>query len=103
MKKPCECCDEIIPEFQNLSTEEEEIVRQTYRETGPITAIYKLREFTNAGLKDAKLWVDHCGEFVHRKTIPCPYCSEPLRTHKAKQCRHCLRDWHDENELKWLK
>jgi len=26
---------------------------------------------------------------------PCPYCAEPLRTSKAKQCRACGRDWHD--------
>ena len=26
---------------------------------------------------------------------PCPYCGEPLRTPRAKQCRKCRRDWHD--------
>jgi hypothetical protein len=25
---------------------------------------------------------------------PCPYCGQPLRTAKAKQCRHCGKDWH---------
>jgi hypothetical protein len=27
--------------------------------------------------------------------VPCPYCGEPLRTPKAKQCRFCKMDWHD--------
>jgi hypothetical protein len=26
---------------------------------------------------------------------PCPYCGEPLRTPRARQCRFCGRDWHD--------
>jgi HEAT repeat protein len=29
------------------------------------------------------------------ETAPCPYCGQPLRTSIAKQCRHCLMDWHD--------
>jgi hypothetical protein len=24
----------------------------------------------------------------------CPYCKQPLRTPRAKQCRRCGRDWH---------
>ncbi len=103
MKEPCKHCGEFIPEFDKLTDKKEKIVRQTYREIGPISAIHKLREFTNAGLRDAKIWVDHCGEYVHGKTKPCPYCGEFLRTEKAKQCRFCLRDWHDENELKFLR
>lgn len=41
---------------------------------------------------------------VSRKTVhvsaPCPYCEEPLRTAKAKQCPHCLMDWHDSSNPK---
>ena len=28
-------------------------------------------------------------------TPPCPYCGEPLRTAKARQCGRCLTDFHD--------
>jgi hypothetical protein len=36
------------------------------------------------------------------EAAPCPYCGGPLRTPLAKQCRHCRRDWHDPNQLKYL-
>ena len=26
---------------------------------------------------------------------PCPFCGAILRTRNARQCRKCLRDWHD--------
>lgn len=29
------------------------------------------------------------------EATPCPYCGATLRTCNAKQCRKCLRDWHD--------
>lgn len=103
MGKPCECCGNIIPKFENISKEDEEKVRQEFRDFGPIASIKKLREITNSGLKEAKIWVDHCGEYIHWKSIPCLYCGEPLITVEAKQCCFCLRDWHDENNLKSLK
>jgi len=28
----------------------------------------------------------------------CPFCGQTKRTIKAKQCRHCLKTWHDLNE-----
>jgi hypothetical protein len=30
---------------------------------------------------------------------PCPHCGEPLRTPEAKQCRKCLMDWHDPENI----
>lgn len=33
------------------------------------------------------------------ETAPCPYCGKELRTPAAKQCRSCLMDWHDPNNV----
>jgi hypothetical protein len=35
------------------------------------------------------------GRRKDRPTAPCPYCGQPLRTARAKQCRHCKKQWHD--------
>lgn len=102
MKEVCECCGRVVPQIKGLSKEKEEIVRKVAREVGPIAAIQKLRELTNASLRDAKHWFDHAGEYYLGKTIPCPFCGELLRTSEAKQCRFCKRDWHDENNIEFL-
>lgn len=33
------------------------------------------------------------------ETAPCPYCGEGLRTPRAKQCRFCMMDWHDPDNV----
>lgn len=37
--------------------------------------------------------------FNPAKPGPCPYCGEPLRTSKARQCRFCKMDWHDAQNI----
>lgn len=77
----------------------------------PIQAVLGLKELTSCSLSEGKKWVDDKREEkaaeLHKKYVealpPCPFCGEKLRTHLAKQCRFCLRDWHDENDIKWLK
>ncbi len=94
---------------EKLSTEDQKRLEAMVVEH-PIQAIKELRELTNCSLGEGKLWVDNKREENWQKyhkiwlesLPPCPYCGEKLRTPEAKQCRHCLRDWHDENELKWL-
>lgn len=33
------------------------------------------------------------------ESAPCPFCGEALRTSRAKQCRHCGRDWRDPDQV----
>lgn len=69
----------------------------------PILAIKEIRAKANVSLATAHLWVALHINYIEEELSPCPYCGKPRRTSKAKQCRFCLRDWHDENEMKWLK
>jgi hypothetical protein len=68
-----------------------------------IDAIKRLREATGWRLREALIWVDRAleaGEFGPQPTRkPCPYCGQPLRTEKAKQCFNCGSDWHEASNL----
>ena len=67
------------------------------------------RQYYSHGFKDWKLSFQGCmarwrkmlrakaRRLLESETASCPYCGSPLRTSFAKQCRHCLRDWHDAN------
>jgi hypothetical protein len=103
----CNCCGRRFSDIlaiDGLSDEAERNVREVIRNQGPISGIKALRELTGIGLAEGKRWVDHCGELFYPKveTIPCPYCTQPLRTSLARQCRHCLRDWHDPKSVTFL-
>lgn len=88
--------------FENLSTENQKKIEQMVLEK-PIQAIQELRTITGCTLADGKTWVFNKRNQIWEENLPpCPYCGEKLRTPVAKQCRFCKRDWHDENELKWL-
>ena len=97
----CHRCNAIIPQFKDLSYRDESRIRQTIRENRRMMAIAELRAASGCSLPWAKLWVYHEGrpKALEDETAPCPYCRMPLRTSLAKQCRHCLRDWHDANNV----
>ena len=104
-KTHCVCCGLEVPIVdERISTEVAVYIRALRREAKPIEAVKELRRLTGLSLSEAKFWADHCGEGVGRANItgPCPYCGKELRTAEAKQCRHCLRDWHDTSELRHL-
>jgi len=99
----CQHCGAFIPTFEDLTPEQADQIRDMISR-GPINAIKALRDQTGCSMTWAKLWVDHGGvargEFFN--TVPCPYCERPLRSARAKQCRHCHRDWHDSENVKKL-
>ena len=96
----CHECGARIPVFEELSQADEQRVRDCIRENRHLSAMQELRAATGCSLGWAKLWVQHNGRPKPSKLpTPCPYCEKPLRTSLAKQCRYCLRDWHDEENV----
>ena len=51
------------------------------------------KQFANA----AKQYFE--GPTEEPKLIPCPYCGQPLRTSRAKQCFECHIDWHNTDNV----
>ena len=98
----CVCCGIEVPvDDPRVPADVAEYIRKLRKEAQPILAVTELKRLTGMSLGDAKYWADHCGEPIGRavQTGPCPFCGKELRTDTAKQCRHCKRDWHDENNL----
>jgi|SRR5688500_15578369 len=98
----CKKCRTFIPQFAELSAQDEYRVK-TLARSRTILAIKELMFFTGCSIGFAEIWVSHEGRPELIYDYPCPFCSQPLRTSEAEQCRFCKRDWHDENDLKWLK
>jgi hypothetical protein len=100
----CPHCNMRIPQFAELPEVDEHRVCQLIRESRHIMAITELRAATGCPVQWAQLWVEHRGrpQPDRSKPTPCPYCGQPLRSSLAKQCRHCRRDWHDPQCLRWL-
>jgi hypothetical protein len=101
---PCHHCGHRIPQFKEWAANDEERVRGLIREGRRLMAISELRASTGCPVLWADLWVAHDGRAqpAEEGIAPCPFCGMPLRTSLAKQCRHCLRDWHDPDKPGWL-
>ena len=92
----CHECGATIPIFEELLEEDERRVRDCIREGRRFMAMTELSVATGCSLSWAKLWVEHAnGPKPAKEPRLCPYCSHPLRTSLAKQCRFCRNDWHD--------
>jgi hypothetical protein len=100
----CAHCGKLIPVFSELTENEERRVRDLCFDR-PMAATLELKAFAGCPQGWAELWVEHAGRPKIPTTgppAPCPYCGEPLRTHYAKQCRFCKRDWHDPSNVRNL-
>ena len=99
----CHACGLRIPRFADLTDAQLARIHSLIPDS-KIMAVRELIEATGCQLPWANLWVVHAGRpgCATEPPAPCPYCGEPLRTPRAKQCRHCKRDWHDLNNLKRL-
>jgi hypothetical protein len=51
-----------------VTPEVAQAVREAIREKGPISGIHALQALTGFGLRDAKDWVDNCGEYYRKPT-----------------------------------
>jgi hypothetical protein len=97
----CHRCNTKIPQFKDLSEQDESRIRQMIRENRYMMAMAELQAATGCSLRWAKIWVIHEGKPkpLEDKTVPCPFCGMLLRTSLAKQCRYCRRDWHDAEKV----
>jgi hypothetical protein len=92
----CPKCRVHIPQFRDLVEQDEKRVRKLISDGRPDAAMYELSTFTGCPISWAKIWVLHSGRAdAVSITAPCPYCGKPLMTARARQCQHCLMDWHD--------
>ncbi|MEM7245448.1 MAG: hypothetical protein AAF533_08890 [Acidobacteriota bacterium] len=98
----CGRCRLFVPRFADLDEQDVEELRLLQKKN-PGLAMRAIQEKTGASMYWAKLWVLH-SHGVHEAdpVTPCPYCGEPLRTPKAKQCPHCKADWHVPGKLRRL-
>lgn len=91
----CEKCGSWIPQFADIT--DEDVAR--LRSLSNVQAMKEIKERTGCSLKWAKIWALHPnGPQPRFAGPPCPFCGEPLRTEKAKQCLNCGADWHNQIE-----
>ena len=100
----CHHCGLRIPQFADLASSDERRVRAAIHNGSPTVAAAELKAATGCSWRWAQLWVLHKGRPLPAPaTSPCPFCSRPLRTSLAKQCRFCRRDWHDPADVVGLR
>jgi hypothetical protein len=93
----CPKCKTYIPVFEDMTDELRSRVLRLIRDNKKMMAMAELRAATGCSERWAKIWVLHGGRPTPEYPgPPCPYCGKPLRTSLAKQCPHCLKDWHNE-------
>jgi len=90
--KLCERCKTAVPEFEFSAPFEVEL--RGLLKSSPAWATARLMQETQCNLSLAKAWIIHHVASPLNEHPPCPHCSKPLRTSKARQCRFCSRDWH---------
>jgi hypothetical protein len=99
----CPKCGAHIPQFEELTSEDVERMKNMIRAGKGIEVITELRRLTGCSISWAQIWIFHPdGPRSEDKGAPCPFCDKPLRTKSAKQCRHCKRDWHDPQATAFL-
>ena len=100
----CPKCHTVIPQFADLTSEQLSRLHSLVMSDQKMMAVSELEALTGAPTRWAKIWVTHGGRpDVFGTTGPCPYCGQPLKTARAKQCPHCFMDWHDAANPKSLK
>jgi hypothetical protein len=92
----CAECALHVPEFEELTETSRLELLKLIDKGERLRAMRRLLELTGCPLDWAKVWVHHSGRAKTEDTShpPCPFCGEPLRTPRARQCRHCGQDWH---------
>jgi hypothetical protein len=92
----CDHCGLHIPQFHQLTVDNERRVRALIRANRPLMAMAELEEAVGCPPMWAKIWVEHLGAPIATKPGPhCRFCGHVLTTSLAKQCLECGMDWHD--------
>ena len=92
----CPKCQCTIPQFADLLRTDEDRILELIRNGRGVMAVKELEALTGCNRVWSKIWVSHSGRPTPEYPgNPCPYCGQPTRTTLAKQCPHCLMDWHD--------